>query len=52
MDSPMFERRVRIPVLITVYAVALAAVFVSLWISGAVIMSGLCDIFGVACPVY
>jgi len=49
MDSPTFERRVRIPVLIIVYSAALSAAFLSLWLAGAVIMSGLCSIFGVAC---
>jgi hypothetical protein len=49
MDSPTFERRLRIPVLIIVYAVALSAAALTLWVSGAVVLSGLCRIFNVAC---
>ena len=49
MDSPTFEYRRRLPVLIILYAAALSAASLSLWVTGAVIQSGLCSIFGVAC---
>lgn len=49
MDSPTFEYRLRVPVLIILYAAALSAAFLSLWLAGAVAISGLCTIFGVSC---
>ena len=49
MDSPTFERRLRLPVIIILYAAALSAASLSLWVTGAVLLSGLCSIFGVAC---
>jgi hypothetical protein len=50
MDSATFDRQVRIPFLIIVYSAALSAAFLSFWLAGAVIRSGLCAFFGAACP--